>query len=127
MCLTDLPYACPAEANLPRFAYLLLTPLEDKLQAMIDRLFGNLDARFPSRQPRRDYRSGVSFAEEGHTRYMLKFPARICRVGRTIAGFKMKTGGRFQPPVSGVRRKCRGSVRGALPAVRTARAVCFID
>ena len=45
----------------------------------------------------------------------------------SILGPKTRTGSRFRLPVSGVRRECRGDVRGTLPTVRTARAVWFID
>jgi hypothetical protein len=44
-----------------------------------------------------------------------------------ILGPKTRTGNRLRLPVSGVRRECRGSVRGALPTVRTARAVWSFD
>jgi hypothetical protein len=47
--------------------------------------------------------------------------------GAGIFGPKTRAGNRIRLPVSGVRRECRGSVRGALPTVRTARAVWSFD
>jgi hypothetical protein len=44
--------------------------------------------------------------------------------GARILEPKTRSGSRLRLPVSDVRRECRGSVRGALPTVRTARAVC---
>ena len=62
----------------------------------------------------------------GRTRqWMFVLPLlRYSGQGSGILGSETRTGNRLRPPVSDVRRECRGSVRGALSTVRTARAVC---
>ena len=86
--------------------------------------------------------SGCAFATRGmlthgrnslHTLQSFASPSRPesdrgVRTQRSkILGPKSRTGNRLRLPVSGVRRFCRGSVRGALPTVRTARAVWSFD
>jgi hypothetical protein len=70
-------------------------------------------------------RTGGRLSEMGISR--LTGPHATISRRSGILSPETRTGNRFRLPVSGVRRQCRGSARGALPTVHTARAVRAFD
>ena len=71
--------------------------------------------------------SGCAFVRRGILTYGRISLNPLPSLASRILGPETRTGSRLRLPVSGVRREYRGSVRGALPAVRTAKAVWSFD